>query len=248
MMVNGLMRSPNVSVIIPVYNGAHYLAAAIESVLAQTYPHYELIVVDDGSTDGSGAVARAYTAVRLITQSNQGVAAARNTGIAAAGGELIAFLDQDDLWLPGKLHAQVARLIAEPQLGYTRTHQRLLIEDGVDPSSWIGPALAVDHPSAIPSSWMVRAEIFAWLGGFDSQYIAASDSDWLFRAKDAGIPFAILPETFVLWRIHRNNQSWALNMIQKEVLSAVRGSILRQRQRRATMNDEPSSTARKDER
>lgn len=242
------MSAPLVSVIIPVYNGASYLVAAIESVLAQAYAPLQIIVVDDGSTDNSAALAGAFPTVQLLTQPNHGVANARNAGLAAAQGALIAFLDQDDLWLPGKLHAQVARLIAEPQLGYTRTHQRLLIEDGVDPSSWIGPALAVDHPSAIPSSWMVRAEIFAWLGGFDSQYIAASDGDWLFRAKDAGIPFAILPETFVLWRIHRNNQSWALNMIQKEVLSAVRGSILRQRQRRAKNNDEPSSTARKDER
>ncbi|HEY8600249.1 MAG TPA: glycosyltransferase [Thermomicrobiales bacterium] len=230
-------NTPTVSVIIPVYNGARYLTEAIESVLAQTDPPLEIIVVDDGSTDGSAAIAAAFPAVHLISQPNRGVATARNVGIAAARGELIAFLDQDDLWLPGKLHAQVARHVAEPQLGYTRTHQRLLIEEGVDPSSWIGPALHTDHPSGIPSSWMVRASLFTRIGGFDSRYVTASDGDWLFRAKDAGIPAAILPETFVLWRIHRDNQSWAINMLQREFLSAVHGSIRRQRQRRAVVND-----------
>lgn len=230
------MSPPLVSIITPVYNGARYLAATIESVLAQEYAPLEFIVVDDGSTDESAAIARAYPSVNLITQANRGVANARNTGLAVARGELIALIDQDDLWLPGKLQAQVARLLAEPELGYTRTYQRLLIEEGVDPSAWIDEALEVDHPSAIPSSWLVRASIFDQIGGFDPHYVTASDSDWLFRAKDAGIPSVILPETYVLWRIHQQNQSWDIDRAQKELLDVVRRSIMRQRRQRTTVS------------
>jgi hypothetical protein len=83
---------------------------------------------------------------------------------------------------------------------------------------------------------MVRAATFAQIGGFDQQYVTASDSDWLFRAKDANIPYAVLPEAFVRWRIHQRNQSWAIATIQKELLSTVRHSIVRQRQQRADGN------------
>jgi glycosyltransferase involved in cell wall biosynthesis len=113
-----LTPTPLVSVIIPVYNGALYIGIAIDSALTQTYPHLEVIVVDDGSTDATLSILHLYAAqdprVRVLTQPNAGVAAARNTAIAAARGDLIAPLDADDLWLPHKLERQVAALLAAP--------------------------------------------------------------------------------------------------------------------------------------
>lgn len=231
------MSTPLVSVIITAYNSACFLAAAIESVLAQTYSHYELIVVDDGSTDGSDAIACAYPAVRLIRQSNQGAPAARNTGIAAAGGELIAFLDADDLWLPGKLAAQVARHNAEPQLGYTLVHQRLFMTEDMSGSSRIRPELMNPHPGYWPSCWMVRAEVFAQIGTLDTNQRYSDDSDWIFRAKDAQIASAILPETLVAKRVHPDNLTGDSALVHTHLLGVVQRSIARQRQQRTTGND-----------
>jgi glycosyltransferase involved in cell wall biosynthesis len=102
---------PLVSVIMPAYNTARYIREAIDSVLDQDYPSKELIVIDDGSTDGTLEVLRSYgDRITLIEQRNQGSAVARNAGLAAARGECIAFLDSDDIWLPGKLRLQVDHL------------------------------------------------------------------------------------------------------------------------------------------
>ena len=125
-------QHPLVSVIIPVHNGGRYLRAALESVFAQTYRPFEVIVVDDGSTDDSGVIAQSFHDVRYIHQANQGVAAARNNGIEAARGEFFAFLDQDDLWTPEKLKLQIAYLLSHPDLGYTLTQQQFFLEPGAD--------------------------------------------------------------------------------------------------------------------
>src|SRR5688500_924354 len=114
-------QQPLVSVIIPVYNGARFLRAALESVFAQTYRPIEVIVVDDGSADDSGVIAQSFPEVRYIRQENQGVAAARNNAIEAARGEFFAFLDQDDLWTPEKLRLQIEHLLDHPEVGYTLT-------------------------------------------------------------------------------------------------------------------------------
>jgi glycosyltransferase involved in cell wall biosynthesis len=110
-----------VSVLIPSYNRAYIVASAIESVLAQTYPSVELVVVDDGSTDDTRTVVERYPNTRYIYQDNAGLAAARNTGLQAARGEFIAFLDSDDTWLPWKLAAQVAMMRRFPELVLTWT-------------------------------------------------------------------------------------------------------------------------------
>src|SRR6185503_10895386 len=123
-------QQPLVSVIIPVYNGARYLRAALESVFAQTYRPFEVIVVDDGSIDDSGVIAQSFPDVSYMRQENQGVAAARNHGIEAARGDFFAFLDQDDLWTPEKLKLQIEYLLNHQDLGYTLTQQQYFLEPG----------------------------------------------------------------------------------------------------------------------
>ena len=102
-----MQKQPLVSVIIPVYNREKFLAEAIDSVLAQTYRPIEIIVIDDGSTDKSGEIARSYAETKYIYQDNQGVSVARNIGVDAAQGEFLAFLDSDDMWLHNKLETQI---------------------------------------------------------------------------------------------------------------------------------------------
>lgn len=122
-------RQARVSVVMPSYNNATYLKAAIDSVLDQDYPNLELIVVDDGSTDDSVTILKGYgERIRFICQSNQGPAAARNTGLREVSGDYVAFHDSDDLWLPGKVHAQVELLQQHPE--YVACYTRWLVWDG----------------------------------------------------------------------------------------------------------------------
>ena len=136
-------RPPLISVVIPAWNCARYLRRALDSVLAQQYPddRLDVIVVDDGSTDASPEIVADYAArdgrVRLLRQSNAGPAAARNRGIAAARGELIAFLDADDRWAPGKLAAQAARFAANPSLGLVHCGVRFVNADGAEVHGWV---------------------------------------------------------------------------------------------------------------
>src|SRR5688572_29700745 len=125
------MTQPLVSVIIPTFNRASCVGAAIASVLAQTYTPLELIVVDDGSSDHTSTVVSAF-APRLVymQQTHGGVSAARNRGVAASHGELVAFLDSDDLWLPGKVAAQVALLQAHSEIQACYTNE-IWIRHGV---------------------------------------------------------------------------------------------------------------------
>src|SRR5437773_9320352 len=112
------MRKATVSVVIPNYNYAHFLREAIDSALAQTYKDIEVIVVDDGSTDASADVIASYDSrIHPVFSQNQGVAAARNRGVAESTGEYIAFLDADDAWLPTKIEKQVERFAADTALG-----------------------------------------------------------------------------------------------------------------------------------
>ncbi len=201
-----------VSVVIPAYNAERYLGEAIESVLAQTYAPLETIVVDDGSSDGTAAVAGSYPEVLLITQDNAGPAAARNRGFAASEGELVAFHDADDLMTPDKLAVQVAA-ISDPAIGCVLAEQELLIEEDAELPFWVAgskvptvmpakPDELADEPDVHPMTMLVRREVFERVGGFDEEMRAAEDFDWMLRAAEAGVEFARLPRVLLRRRVH----------------------------------------------
>ena len=225
------MDTPLVSIIIPVYNGGQYLAKTLESIVSQDYHPFETIVVDDGSTDNSANVAQAYKNVRYIYQDNQGVPIARNTGIDAALGEFVAFSDQDDLWTANKLKLQAEYLIEHPDIDYVISKKRLFLEPGVERPSWLKKELLEnDQLAYTPSALVARKSAFEKIGQFDTNFQTASDVEWFFRAKDAKIPMAIIPEVLVIKRIHAENQSYHVNALHKEYLKLVRASIHKQRQ------------------
>lgn len=223
-------ESPLVSVIIPVYNGGRFLRAALESVFAQTYRDFEVIVVDDGSADESGVIAQSFPEVHYIHQTNQGVAAARNHGIEAARGEFYAFLDQDDLWTPEKLKLQVEFLLSHPEIGYTLTQQKYFRDPGTNLPAWFRKELFDSvHTGWVLGTLVVRRSIFEQVGDFATGYSAANDSDWFFRAKAAAIPMAVMPELLLLKRIHEANDSARAKDILAELRKVVKSSLDRQR-------------------
>src|SRR5215471_7255324 len=198
---------PFVSVIIPTFDRASWVGEAIASVLAQTYPHVELIVVDDGSHDATSAAVQAFgPALSYIWQPHAGVSAARNRGVAASRGELVAFLDSDDLWLPGKTAAQVALLQQQPHAHACYTDE-IWIRHGVrvkpkrihqKHSGWLfEPSL----PRCIisPSSIMLRRTSWDQLGGFDEQLPACEDYDLWLRLTLC-TPVVLLPERLIVKR------------------------------------------------
>ena len=195
-----------VSVIIPVYNCESYLASAIESVFSQSYRPWEIIVVDDGSTDGSASIARRYKDIRYIHQNNKGVASARNTGLAAAQGMFIAFLDADDTWPSQKLHMQVEYLRQHPSVMYTISKINNFLEPGLDIHPQILQSILKSDQIGM-ATIVARKEVFDRIGGFDSSYEVGEDFEWHSRAQDAGIPMAILPEVLLNRRIHKSNIS-----------------------------------------
>ena len=180
-----------VSVIVPTYNGPEFLKAAIESVLAQSYSELEVVVVDDGSTDNTAEVVQRFESrVRYIHQSNAGTAAARNTGIRAARGEVIAFLDHDDLWLPKKLERQLPMLNCSDSVGMAFCGRQFF-------NSYTGeitschPAEAelkvhdfLGHTTIALQSAIVPRAVFAAVGLFDEQLLGTDDWEMCIRIAE----------------------------------------------------------------
>ena len=196
-----------VSVVIPTYNRADFVREAIASVLRQDYPAIELIVVDDGSRDGTAAVVSGFgPAVQYLWQENRGVSAARNRGGAASSGDLIAFLDSDDLWLPRKVSAQVAYFEASAEAQACHTDE-IWIRRGVRVNErgihhkQGGWQFLASLPRCLisPSAVMMRRTLWDRLGGFDENLPACEDYDLWLRLT-AVVPVGFLPERLVIKR------------------------------------------------
>jgi glycosyltransferase involved in cell wall biosynthesis len=207
------VTDPLVSVVIPAYNAERFLGEAIESVLAQTYAPVETIVVDDGSSDGTAAVAAAYDEVTLIAQRNSGPSAARNRGFAACGGEFVAFHDSDDMMTPDKLSVQVGHILANPSVGCVLAGQELLVEEGAELPFWVEgskvptvmPTTPPEHaaePKVHTMTMVVRRETFESIGGFDETMRTAEDVDWMLRASEEGVEIARLGQVLLRRRVH----------------------------------------------
>jgi glycosyltransferase involved in cell wall biosynthesis len=219
-----------VSAVIPAFNSEHLLATAIDSVLAQTYAPTECIVVDDGSTDATADVARAYgPSVRLVQRENRGAAAARNTGAALAQGELLAFLDADDRWLPDRLLRQLQamdRLDVGAVMCATEVVDSDLRHLGVirqSPRLTIDEILLCRSPLvSTGSNLLIRRDCFEAVGGFEETLPSkAGAEDWLmiFRLVERA-KLETIPDVLVQYRVHGANMSATAGRLEVDMLEA----------------------------
>ena len=197
---------PLVSVVMPVYNTAALIAEGIASILAQAHRPLEVIVVDDGSTDDSAAIAASFGGpVRCHRQANAGPPAARNRGLDMARGEVIAFLDADDLYSPDKLAQQLPRLARNPGVDVVigaRQYHQLASEPGA--AMQFAP-LADDHLSLQLGCAVFRRRVFERIGRFDESMRHSDDWDWFMRAREEGVGLLIHRDVVLHQRIHSAN-------------------------------------------
>lgn len=223
---------PKVSVVMPVYNAERFLEDAIGSVLQQNYSPLQLIVVDDGSTDGTGGIARRFEETCYLRQENAGPSAARNKGIAAADGAILAFLDSDDRWTPDKLACQVGHMMQHPEHLFTIAKFRYFLEPGCPiPSSFKPELLERELVGRIPSTLVARRAAFETVGEFDTSLRTGEDVDWFARAKDLEVPMAVIPKVLLHKRVHDQNASADAAANTPLLMKVLQQSIRRQKAR-----------------
>jgi len=221
--------SPRVSVIMAVYNGAPYVAQAIDSVLAQTEAGWELLIVDDGSTDGTAAVLHRYAgrgAITVMQQPNAGVSAARNRAARAATAQWVAILDADDVWRPNYLHTLLPALQADPSAVAAFAGWQYLDAAGTPlPQTVVLPAAAARQlpedltwrNALVPSAAIVRRAALEQAGGFDPALAGTEDWDLWLRLAPLG-HFIVIPQALVLYRTHAENTSDKIKAMEANIL------------------------------
>lgn len=204
------MRTSGISLIIPVYNASPYLREAIDSALNQTMPPRQIIAVDDGSTDDSQEIARSYgDAVTVIAQANSECAAARNRGLMEAGQPLIAFLDADDRFVPGKLERQVRALAEHPEamacICRVCDFWSPEMPDAARKNAMLEPQLRLGQAE----TWLVRREVFKRIGVFNTSrnFAFAEGSELYSRIESARLGVACIDDVLVERRLHSSNKT-----------------------------------------
>jgi glycosyltransferase involved in cell wall biosynthesis len=209
------MNEDTVSVVIPLHNGTSFVAAAIQSVLAQTQPAHDIIVVDDASDDDvAGTLAPFGNQITLLRQERKGVSAARNYGIATATGAWIALLDHDDEWLPNKLERMLAAVAGKPEVALLFSDLELFGERSQ--ASWLGsdppPSGRVFRQLLLrnficPSATMFRKAVAQELGGFDETLLCGGEDIDMWRRIAARWEALYVPEVLTRYRLHPGNYS-----------------------------------------
>jgi len=218
-----------VSVIIPVYNADRFLLEAVESVRQQVYKPMEIIIVDDGSTDDSAEFIRNLgDDIHYLYQEHRGPSAARNQGLAMARGNVIAFLDADDIWPQGRLQLQLERLLQDPNLevvmgrtqyfGLLSAHRRKIRFEGPD-----NTAIIMSLGSAV-----IRISTFEKVGNFDESLPNQEDLDWFLRAREKGVLMLILKHITLQYRMHEGNYSRTQSS-EQGLMRVLKKSVIRRK-------------------
>lgn len=219
-----------VSVLIPTYNRALYVCDAIESVLSQSYGDYEIVVVDDGSTDGTAELVRRYPNVRYVRQNNMGIPCARNRALAESRGELITWLDSDDLYTQDKLEKQVAyldtyqecqivfclpKLFSDIPFGSMTTRQKLMIQGDSVSRIYLAGAC-------------IRRTLYDLIGGYNESYDVMEDTEWEVRCRLNGINLAhCIDEYLYMRRVHKANVTFSHESFGKDRVYGMYADVIR---------------------
>jgi glycosyltransferase involved in cell wall biosynthesis len=216
---------PTVSVILPVYNGARYLAEAVASVASQNDPHLELIIVDDGSTDETPELIRSFgSRVRAIRQDNAGPGAARNHGLRHATGEFIRFIDADDLWPEGSLALLLRHMEARPGDGFAAGKLQRFRQKP-DGGYEFEPSLFL----FVFGCGLFRRQVFETAGPINETLRLGEDIDWFLKARECGIPHAVLDDVTVFYRRHAHNTTSEPEESRKSLAVSLKLSLDRRR-------------------
>ncbi|MCJ7626508.1 MAG: glycosyltransferase [Anaerolineaceae bacterium] len=220
----------NISVIMPVYNGERYITEAIKSVLDQSYPVFEIIIIDDGSTDRTREIIDQYKdPVKYVYKEHSGLAATLNRGISEVQGEIISFLDADDIWSENKLELQTP-LINDPRVdmvfGYM--HQFISPELTEEEKSRIycpdGPI-----PGYSSDLILVKKETLTQVGLFSANYQVGEFIDWYMRAKNLGLKSLMLPDVLVKRRLHKRNMTGQDTNTKMDYVRIIKANLDRRR-------------------
>jgi glycosyltransferase involved in cell wall biosynthesis len=214
------VTSGPVAVVVPAFNAARFLGEALESVFAQGALVGQVVVVDDGSTDATGEVAASFPAATLIHRDNGGIGAARNTGVAAAEGELLAFLDADDVWPPGRLRALKHALESDP-----------LADAAFGMAIEFGAGRPDGEPTfgQLASTMLIRRPAFDRVGPFREDVKVGEFVDWWARAEDLGLRHATVPDVVLRRRIHDTNTGIIQAGSRQDYVRVLRAALERRR-------------------
>jgi glycosyltransferase involved in cell wall biosynthesis len=223
---------PVVSILLPVLNAQRFLGQALASLEAQTFQDYEVIIVDGGSTDGTAALAQAAPRARFMPQSGPGLASAWNTGLQAARGRYISFIESDDLWSAEKLAWQVSYLEQHPADQFVIGQVQLFLEPGCALPPGLNPAVFEgSHLGRMPGTLMARRALFEQVGLFDPRWQITPDIEWFARLEADAIPGGALPHVLLLRRIHDKNLTQVMGapLIKTELLRLLKQNLDRRR-------------------
>lgn len=224
------MENPLVSIIMVVKNGERFIRQALESILAQSYRPFEIILVDGKSQDKTIEIATEFSQIRILQQPGIGVSDGYNTGIRTANADFVAFLSHDDLWTPSKLTLQMNYLIEHPEIMFTNCLTTFFLEPGAEiPEGFRRHLLVGEHPAMIMENLVARKTVFDQVGYFNNSLRTAEDVDWYSRATDLKIPSFMLHQALLLKRIHDRNISMDVDKNNKNLLHALRSSVERKK-------------------
>ena len=221
-----------VSVIIPVFNGASFLEEALACLDQQEYPVSEIVLIDDGSTDDTAAIANRYQGqIQYHYQAHAGVAAARNQGLVLASGSWIGFLDVDDLWSPEKLKTQLAHASRHPELSAIMGHTRF-----VQLTERSSQTIVDSCPQMLLGAGLFKRSLFDQIGVFDHKLRHGEDWDWFMRCREQQVPMRVFPDTLLTYRRHNNNLSLKQSDSRQDLMKLLKWSLDRRRALQSSEN------------
>jgi glycosyltransferase involved in cell wall biosynthesis len=227
------MDSQLVSIVMATRNAEHFLPHALDSIAAQEYQNYEVIVIDGRSIDRTRAIAASYPRTRIIEQDGSGFAQAWNCGIDNARGDIVAFLDSDDIWPKCSLARRVTRLASDPAIDCVVGRVRFFLEEGHSiPRGFKPKLLDESHVAYMPGVAILRRRVFRTLGRFEENWQIASDIVWFAKLRDSGARIDVIDDVLLYKRIHSSNLSnvaATMPVYREELLALAKQSISRQR-------------------